>query len=153
MSEIKTGTAKKNNWGRLFEKHVLNFPGTTMCFTTCYWELPRKTGRSSSCCHLKSSPTSSRYRTLYLILYLKNPVVLLVVLQLISSKWGPFSFCKSSQLPAHMLCCMLMKFPLFAIRCTLCPHPPQPPTLCHSSLPPVFVPFCPRFSLIIWSSI
>lgn len=59
------------------------------------------------------------------------------MLQLISSKWGPCSVCKSSQLPACTLCCMLMKFPLFPIRRALSPHPPQPPRLpSHSPLLP-----------------
>lgn len=108
----KSGTAKKKKGGP-YEQHVLNFPGTTMCFTTCYWGLPRRTGRSSSCCHPKSSPTSSRYRTVCLTVFFL--LIFPAMPQLISSKWGPRSFCKSSQLPAHTLCCILMKFPLFPV--------------------------------------
>lgn len=45
-------------------------------------------------------------------------------------------------LPAHMLCCMLMKFPLFPIRCTLSPQPPRPAAF--FSAPHLFVcPFGP----------
>lgn len=69
--------------------------------------------------------------------------VLLVALQLISNKWGPCSFWKSSQLPAHTLCCMLMKFPLFPIRRTLSPDPKPPRFLL--CCPPVLVPIWPCF--------
>lgn len=122
-----------------------------MCFTTCYWELPRRTERSSSCCHLKISPTSSRYSTMCQLWKTikqktKHVLVLLVVLPLVSSKRGPCRFCKSSQLPAHTLCCMLMKFPLFLIRRALSPHPPQPqPPRVLLCSPPVLMPIWPCF--------
>lgn len=102
-----------------------------MCFTTCYWGLPRRTGRSSSCCHPKSSPTSGRYRTVCLTVFFL--LMFPAMPRLISSKWGPRCFCKSSQLPAHTLCCILMKFPLFPVAPFLL-HPSHPPS--HSSLLP-----------------
>lgn len=89
-----------------------------MCFTTCYWGLLRRRGRSSSCCHLKSSPTSSRQRTVCLLHRNGNLVchlMLQVVLELTRSKRGLHRLCKTSRLPAHMLCCILMKPPLFSV--------------------------------------
>lgn len=56
------------------------FTGTTTCFTTCCWELQRRTGRSLSCSPLKTTSTSSRYSTIQL----SHPVLLFTFLSI----WG-----------------------------------------------------------------